>query len=119
MKQDQMIPFYAPDGGSLGFRTLEAAERLIAGGCVKPAYGRKGHLKAIFLRREDGSSPVQTNARTGTRYSFLENLDNGHRCWKLRRLNSKDEDGTLLKTRGVFLQVVRDCLKGSGVGLSP
>jgi hypothetical protein len=30
MKQDQMIPFYAADGRSLGFRTLEAAERLVA-----------------------------------------------------------------------------------------
>lgn len=40
MKHDQMIPFYAPDGDSLGFRTLEVAKRLIASGHVKPAYGR-------------------------------------------------------------------------------
>lgn len=30
MKQDQTIPFYAQDGRSLGFRTLESAERLVA-----------------------------------------------------------------------------------------
>jgi hypothetical protein len=111
-RNDNQIPFYAPDGTSLGFRTREAAERLIAGGYVKPAYGRKGHLKAIFLQQEDGSNPVEMHPRTGTRYSFLENLENGHRCWKLRRLDGKDEEGTTVETRGVFLQVVRECLVG-------
>ena len=110
MNQHQMIPFYAPDGGSLGFRTIEAAHRLVAGGRVTPAYGRKDHLKAIFLRREDGRSPVETRARAGTRYSFLEDLDSGHRCWKLRRLDGRDEDGARVNTRNVFLQVVSECL---------
>ncbi len=63
MKQHQTIPFYGPDGTSLGYRTPEAAERLVANGYVKPAYGRKGHLKAIWLRREDGSSPVEARGR--------------------------------------------------------
>ena len=53
MKLADQIPFYAPDGSSMGFRTLEAARRLIAGGYVKPAYGRKGHLKAIWLVQRD------------------------------------------------------------------
>ena len=109
MKQNPLIPFYAPDGASLGKRTLDAAKRLIAGGFVKPSYGRKGHLKAIWLRREDGSSPVETHAPRGTRYSFLQNLDNG-RCWKLRRVDGRDDDGIPVDTRGVFLQVLRDCL---------
>jgi hypothetical protein len=94
MKQsDQIPPYYAPDGTSLGFRSLAAAKRLIAGGFVKASYGRKGHLKAIWLRREDGSNPVETRAPAGTRYSFLENLDHG-RSWKLRRLDQKDEDAS-------------------------
>ena len=58
---------------------------------MKPSYGRKGHLKAIWLRGEDGSNPVETRASGGTSYSFLENLDHG-RCWKLRRLDGKDEE---------------------------
>ena len=62
MKPPDQIPYYAPDGTSLGFRSLAAAKRLIAGGFVKPSYGRKGHLKAIWLRREDGSNPVETRA---------------------------------------------------------
>ncbi len=43
----------------MGFRTLEATKRLIAGGYVKPAYGRKGHLKAIWLLQKDGGNPVE------------------------------------------------------------
>jgi hypothetical protein len=107
--KNQQIPLYAPDGTSLGFRALDAAKRLIEGGFVKPSYGRKGHLKAIWLRREDGSSPVEAHAKTGTHYSFIENLEHG-RCWKLRRLDRRDEDGVPFTTRGVFLQVVTDCL---------
>jgi len=109
MKQNHLIPFYAPDGASLGKRTLDAAKRLVAGGFVKPSYGRKGHLKAIWLRKEDGSNPVQTHAPGGTKYSFLQNLDHG-RCWKLRRVDGRDDDGMPVDTRGVFLQVLRDCL---------
>jgi len=109
MKPADQIPYYAPDGTSLGFRSMAAAKRLIAGGFVKPSYGRKAHLKAIWLRREDGSSPVETHARAGTRYSFVENLDYG-RCWKLRRLDRRDEDGVAFSTRGIFIQVLTDCL---------
>jgi len=109
MKPAEQIPYYAPDGTSLGFRSIEAAKRLIAGGFVKPSYGRKGHLKAIWLRKEDGSNPVETRAPGGTRYSFLENLEYG-RCWKLRRLDHKDEDGVAFSTRGLFVQVLVDCL---------
>jgi len=109
MKPADQIPYYASDGSSLGFRSIEAARRLIAGGYVKPAYGRKGHLKAIFLQREDGSTPVETRAPGGTRYSFLQTLDNGARCWKLRRVDGRDDDGTTVSTRGVFLQVISDC----------
>lgn len=109
MKPAEQIPYYAPDGTSLGFRSLDAAKRLIEGGFVKASYGRKGHLRAIWLRQADGSSPVETNARAGTRYSFIENLDHG-RCWKLRRVDRRDEDGVPFSTRGVFVQVVTDCL---------
>ena len=94
----------------MGFRTLEAAKRLIAGGYVKPAYGRKGHLKAIWLLQKDGGTPVEPHPRAGTRYSFLQSLDNGSRCWKLRRVDGRDDDGIQVITRGVFLQVVADCV---------
>ena len=38
LNHDQ-IPLYAADGISLGFRSVEAARRLIAGGYAKPSYG--------------------------------------------------------------------------------
>ena len=106
----EQIPLYASDGTSLGFRPIDAARRLIAGGYAKPAYGRKGHLKAIWLGQQDGGNPVETHARAGTRYSFLQNLDSGSRCWKLRRVDWRDDDGMPVTTRGVFLQVLKDCL---------
>jgi hypothetical protein len=65
MKATDQIPFYAADGRSLGFRTLEAAERLVAGEYVKASYGRKKQLRAIWLCQEDGGNPVETRAQAG------------------------------------------------------
>src|SRR5690349_13434500 len=42
MKPAEQIPYYAPDGTSLGVRSMDATKRMIAGGFVKPSYGRKG-----------------------------------------------------------------------------
>ncbi len=111
MKAERPIPYYAPDGASLGFRTLDAATRLVEGGRVKPSWGRKGHLRAIWLQSPDGGNPIQTRAPQGTRYSFRENLDHG-RCWKLRKLDSRDEGGVQFSARNGFLQVVADCMVG-------
>lgn len=109
MQPDKPIPYYNVDGTSRGFRTIDAARQLVASGLVKPSYGRKGHLKAIWVPQKDGGTPVEMNARGATRYSVLENLDHG-RCWKLKRLDRRDDDGALVSARGVFLQVVTDCL---------
>ena len=41
-------------------------------GCqVKPAYGRKGHLKPIWVLQEVGGNPSETNVPAGTRGAFL------------------------------------------------
>jgi len=66
----------------------------------------------IWLCQEDGGNPIETHARAGTPYSFPEKLESGHRCWKHRRLDRRDEDGTFVNTRGAFLQVVTECLAG-------
>lgn len=109
MQNERPVPFYRADGVSLGTRTLEAARRLVEGGFVMPAYGRKGHLRAIWLQRPDGSNPIQTRMVGGTKYSVLERLEHG-RCWKLRKLDGRDEDGVKFSARNVFLQVVADCM---------
>ena len=56
MKREQEIPYYASDGTPLGFRSVENAKWLVDGGFVEPSYGRKGHLKAIWSRRQDSRS---------------------------------------------------------------
>ncbi len=102
MKQQQ-IPTYAADGRSLGFRSIESAQRLIANGLVNAVYGRKGHLKAVHAKHPDGASAVETQVRAGTRYSFREHFDNGTIAWALKRLGKGDE------LRPIFMQVVADC----------
>jgi hypothetical protein len=109
MNAQHEIPYYAPDGRSLGFRSLDAARRLIAGGYVKPCYGRKGHLKAIWLQQEDGANPVNARVQAGTRYSFIENLEHG-RCWRLKRMTLRDDDGVAVDVRPVFLAVLNGCM---------
>ena len=109
MSKTKNIPLYAADGRSLGFRNAEAAHRLVAAGQVTPSYGRKGHLKAIWLRSENGSSAIQGNLPGGTKYSFREQLDNG-RCWNLKNLDRRDDNGVMVNTRGLFLNVVTECL---------
>ena len=111
MKPADQIPYYTADGRPLGFRSAAAAERLVAGGHVKPAYGRKGHLKAIFSLQEGGGNPVETHPRSGTRYIYLENLPAGHRCWRHRRVDGRDETGKRVSMRPAFLQVVADCTR--------
>ncbi len=102
------VALYAADGASLGFRTLAAAQQLIANGLVDPVYGRKGHLKAVFSKKDDGPPTViEGGAPRGTCYSFQTRIESGPLVWKLKRLGKKDE------LRPLFRQVVADCLVNS------
>ena len=103
----QQIAFYAADGTPMGYRSPESAQRLLALDLVNPAYGRKGHLKAIFAKKGDGSSAVEHAAHGGTRYSFRERLESGRHAWRLKRLGKGNE------LRPIFLQVVADCVVSS------
>jgi hypothetical protein len=47
----------------------------------------------------------------GTKYSVVEKLEHG-RCWKLRKLDGRDENGAPFSGRNDFLQVVTECLAG-------
>ena len=67
---EKPIPYYDAEGKPRGFRTLEAARRLLANEVVTACYGRKGHIKAIFLRKADGSNAVQAEITGGTQYSL-------------------------------------------------
>jgi hypothetical protein len=100
----QQIPFYAADGTPMGYRSPESARRLLDLDLVSPAYGRKGHLKAIFAKCRDGSSSVEQTVRGGTRYSYRERLETGARAWRLKRLGKGAE------LRPIFLAIVTDCM---------
>jgi hypothetical protein len=109
-RKPAQIPLYASDGSPRGYRSPEAAQRLLGAGFVTAAYGRKGHIKALFLRQEDGANPVRPDLKAGTRYSYQQHLDSGRQCWKLKKLDARDDNGEPVNTRAVFLQVVQDCL---------
>ena len=108
MKSDQ-IPYYTSDGIPLGFHSLARALRLVAGRFVMASYGPKGHLRAIWVPKEDGGNPVEAHARTGTRYTFLQNLDSGDRCYSFRPVDQRDESGAIVSMQVAFLRVVADC----------
>jgi len=96
-------PLYSADGRRFGFRSREAVLRLLSMHLVRPVYGRKGHLKAIYLPAVDGSHPVKA-PRPGTKYSFEERFECGTIAWRLKSLGKGDE------LRPLFAQVVTDCL---------
>lgn len=89
---DNQIPIYAADGTPRGYRTREAAQRLLLAGFVTAVHGRKGHWKAIFMRQEDGSSPVKPDLKVGTRYSYQQHLDSGYVVWALKRYKRRSEN---------------------------
>ena len=104
---EKPIPYYDAEGKPRGFRTLEAARRLLANEVVTACYGRKGHIKAIFMRKADGGNAVQAEIAGGTHYSFREHLESGHIAWSMKRLGKGDE------LRPIFLAVVTDCMANS------
>lgn len=101
---EKTIAYYDAEGRPRGFRTLEAARRLITNEIATACYGRKRHIKAIFMRKADGGNAVQAQAAPGTKYSFREHLDSGHVAWSMRRLGKGNE------LRPIFLAVLTDCL---------
>ncbi len=96
-------PLYGADGRCFGFRSREAVQRLLSMHLVRPVYGRKGHLRAIYLPATDGSHPVKTPT-PGTKYSFEEHSQCGTVAWRLKSLGKGDE------LRPLFERVVTDCL---------
>jgi len=104
LRLEKSIPYYDAEGRPRGYRTHEAARRLLANEIVTAIYGRKGHIKAIFAKQADGACAVQEHLPSGTRYSFRQHLDSGHVTWAMKRLGKGDE------LRPIFLTVLTDCM---------
>jgi hypothetical protein len=98
----EQYPLYSAEGRCFGFRSREAVQRLLSMQLVRPVYGRKGHLKAIYMPAADGSHPV-VKPHGGKRYSYQEHFECGSIAWALKRLGKGDE------LRPLFVQVVADC----------
>jgi hypothetical protein len=79
MSKTNNIPLYAANRRCLGFRDEQVARRLVAAGQLSPSYGRKGHLKAVWMKDLRGDCPVLKQVSVGLPVCFREQLDNG-RC---------------------------------------
>lgn len=107
-----MIPLYDATGDFRGERTSQVADRLVQNGLAVPIKNRKGFVVSLHLVVADGSSPIRPTAHVGTRYSFQDKLESGGRPWDLKRLSGKRGGTTYAPqgVRGIFLQVITDCL---------
>jgi hypothetical protein len=99
------IPLYKFDGELCDWITPARMARLEKLDLIQIVRHKKGHVSRCVLRQRPGDPPpAQLTDYIGTRYSFREHLENGHICWRLRRLGRGQE------LRPIFLQVVTDCL---------
>jgi hypothetical protein len=108
------IPIYEADGSLYGRATAQQLVRLQALGLVaRVVQHPKGHINRAILFVRPGRKPLRRTAYLGTPYSFREHLEHGL-AWELRRLGGTRDGKTYARPelRGVFLQVVRDCLAG-------
>jgi hypothetical protein len=122
------IPVYNADGSLYACASEQRFARLQAAGLVaRVVRRRKGSItRAVLFTRPGEPKPLSANSVMGTAYSFKESLEHGQ-AWEMKHLGG-DRDGETYappKTRGVFLQVVADCLVPRGpkdkstVGTSP
>lgn len=83
----RLIPLYSADGALTDWLSPERLARLVSAGLVARLVVHKGHVNRAYLFRRPGEgSPVDPRRYMGIRYSYLERLDNGYRCWSLRKL---------------------------------
>ena len=102
------IPLYSYDGALIAWITQQRMNRLEALGLARVVRHKKGTInRAVMHHRAGDPKPTRLAEYLGTRYSFREHLDDGHICWRLRRLGKSDE------LRPIFLQVVTDCVAPS------
>jgi hypothetical protein len=114
------IPLYRYDFALLDFIGQRQALRLERDGCAKVVRHKKGHIARVILHRRpsDPRRDVRIRDYSGQAYSFLQELDAGLECWKLRPLQGGSSDSTLAppELRPLFLAVVRDCMVGRQEG---
>jgi hypothetical protein len=107
-----LIPIYEADGSLYRRATEQQLAGLQALGLVaRVVRHHKGHINRAILCVRPGRKPLRRTAYLGTPYSFREHLEHGL-AWELKRLYGAHDGACYAppETRGIFLQVVADCL---------
>lgn len=91
-------------------------DRLVAMGRIsRIVRKRKGQPVRAFLHGMPGEpKPSMLRDYTGTKYSFVQHLVDGHRCYRLRGLGDNphaERDLAPNAVRPIFVRVLLDCLK--------
>ncbi len=112
------IAVYSCDGELIQFMDEKRVQRLMQCGRVaRIVKNRLGRIKRATLHLMAGEpKPSSLRDYIGTKYSFLQPLADGHRCYRLRSLgdNPRDErDLAPQEVRPIFLRVVTDCMSSS------
>lgn len=113
---ERNIAVYSFDGALLQWVDQKRCQRLVdAGRVARVVKTSAGRVRRVTLHLMSGESPPSfLSDYKGTKYSFLQHLDDGHRCQRLRSLGDRrgDPEYNLAPkaARPIFLQVVLDCL---------
>ena len=106
------IPVYRPDGSLYASVSEARFQRLETSGLIaRTVRHKKGRInRAILFGSPDDPTPPHASAYQGTRYSYPEKLESGLHCWRHKKLDQKDAEGSAINFRSLFLQVVQDCI---------
>ena len=111
---ERNIPLYSYDGELVQVIDEKRLDRLVAMGRIKRVVRkRKGNVaRAVLCRMPGEPKPSKLSDYRGTKYSFRQYLDDGHRCYRLRSLGEPGDEYDLApeEVRPIFLQVVLDCV---------
>jgi hypothetical protein len=90
LRGQRVVQSFGPDGASGRRYTVADAEWLVAMGMVVPGYTQSGVLNRIRFYGQ-ARFPRCAKHRTGTRYSFQEQVGAGHRRWAHKNPPSPDQ----------------------------
>ena len=110
MPKTKTIPTYSADGQRRRGYSPEAIERLLSLHLVVVQRNRKGAIAVAMFRPTSGANPIQPTAHMGTKYSFLERLDDGNHAWALHGLPASDHRDADLFVRAIFRAVPLSCM---------
>jgi hypothetical protein len=109
----KLVPYYGYDGRYLDHISVARAKRLEMTGRVKVVRHPKGHInRVILLRGKNDPKAARLRDYLGRAYSFRQELDDGHRLWKLCPLQGGHSESSLAPEflRPIFIRVLLDVL---------